>query len=596
PSTSNSQPQSCLFQAGLPPTSPSPRPPASNSLPTHPPTAAPELPLPGRPPTPPHLRTGPERGPGRGAGRDRSGSMGRKGEKAARDKLASLAPVCEEEPKNPEEYQCSGILEQDFVELCTLTGYTDFPRVVLRPHPTVPLGLDRPGPSEELDSQGTTLSQIQSKYTFFRPCIQVEQDQDDPRTTREIFIRGWKVEERMFGVFSKCLPALSQLQAIHLWKAGLTEETLGSFIALLLRCPTVKTVSLEGNPLPEEPFHRLLQAEDLNLLHLSLRNNALSARGSLLLGRALSSLRRADRSLVSLNLSYNRIGDDGAAHLAHGLRLNRSLLSLSLAHNHIGDAGALSLAQVLHPFELTHTEVVERRRLLLDKETQDRLRSAPSSRLSDPRSDRGVPGVSSTTIDKAEKMQAAKATKNAAKKKEKDTSKKEEKPVAVTSSMQTTVKKDDPKAPKGKVTTPDPKPGRAKSTKMGVREKRYLPQENEPTPEVTEMVNPLLEPAEHRDGKVFLPGNLVLLHLNLLRNNITEEGLKGFLEAVTYQVQNTQQGHPAKGTSGLLRLGLAKNDFPPTCETYQRLQELMLPRDPVFKPRDEDGATANPSL
>ena len=31
------------------------------------------------------------------------------------------------------------------------------------------------------------------------------------------------------------------------------------------------------------------------------------------------------------------------------------------------------------------------------------------------------------------------------------------------------------------------------------------------------MVNPLLEPVEHRDGKVFMPGNKVLLHLNLLR-------------------------------------------------------------------------------
>lgn len=31
------------------------------------------------------------------------------------------------------------------------------------------------------------------------------------------------------------------------------------------------------------------------------------------------------------------------------------------------------------------------------------------------------------------------------------------------------------------------------------------------------MVNPLLEPVEHRDGKVFMPGNKILLHLNLLR-------------------------------------------------------------------------------
>uniref|UniRef100_A0A6I8P1M5 Leucine rich repeat containing 71 n=1 Tax=Ornithorhynchus anatinus TaxID=9258 RepID=A0A6I8P1M5_ORNAN len=314
---------------------------------------------------------------------------------------------------NHQEYQCSGILEQDFAELCGLTGYSDFPRVVPRPHPTVPPGLD-----QELDSPGTTLSRIQTKYAFFRPCIQIEQEQDDPRTAREIFIRGWKVEERMFGVFSKCLPALSQLQAIHLWKAGLTEETLGSFVALLLRCSTVKTVSLEGNPLPDQSFHRLL-ADDTNLQHVSLRNNALSERGALLLGRALASPRASNRTLVSLNLGYNRIGDAGAAHLAQALRLNRSLLSLSLAHNGIGDAGALRLAQVLHPFQLTHAEVVERRRLLLDKETRDRLRSAPSSRLSDPRSDRGMLGLSSTTVDKVERMQAAKAAKNAAKKKEK---------------------------------------------------------------------------------------------------------------------------------------------------------------------------------
>ncbi|XP_028911369.1 leucine-rich repeat-containing protein 71 [Ornithorhynchus anatinus] len=545
------------------------------------------------PPTAPRGGTGLERGQGRGAGRDRSGSMGRKGEKAARDKLASLAPVCEEEPKNPEEYQCSGILEQDFAELCGLTGYSDFPRVVPRPHPTVPPGLDRPGPSEELDSPGTTLSRIQTKYAFFRPCIQIEQEQDDPRTAREIFIRGWKVEERMFGVFSKCLPALSQLQAIHLWKAGLTEETLGSFVALLLRCSTVKTVSLEGNPLPDQSFHRLL-ADDTNLQHVSLRNNALSERGALLLGRALASPRASNRTLVSLNLGYNRIGDAGAAHLAQALRLNRSLLSLSLAHNGIGDAGALRLAQVLHPFQLTHAEVVERRRLLLDKETRDRLRSAPSSRLSDPRSDRGMLGLSSTTVDKVERMQAAKAAKNAAKKKEKDGSKKEERPGPVPSPMQTAVKKDDAKAPRGKATTPDPKPGRTKGTKTGAREKRYLPPENEPPAEVTETVNPLLEPADHRDGKVFLPGNLVLLHLNLLRNDITEEGLRGFLAAVTYQVQNGQRGQAAKGTSGLLRLGLGKNNFLPTCETYLRLQELMLARDPVFKPGDEEGAAAAP--
>lgn len=34
-----------------------------------------------------------------------------------------------------EEYQCTGVLETDFAELCTRSGYTDFPKVVTRPRP-----------------------------------------------------------------------------------------------------------------------------------------------------------------------------------------------------------------------------------------------------------------------------------------------------------------------------------------------------------------------------------------------------------------------------------------------------------------------------
>ena len=51
-------------------------------------------------------------------------------------------------------------------------------------------------------------------------------------------------------------------------------------------------------------------------------------------------------SLQHLNLSCNKIGNDGCIALATGLRLNRTLLSLSLTCNQIGDSGAIALAQV----------------------------------------------------------------------------------------------------------------------------------------------------------------------------------------------------------------------------------------------------------
>ncbi|XP_076788759.1 leucine-rich repeat-containing protein 71 isoform X2 [Arvicanthis niloticus] len=547
-----------------------------------------------------------------------SGAVTKKGDRAAKDKTASaLPPVGEEEPKNPEEYQCTGVLETDFAELCTRSGYTDFPKVVTRPRaqqssvPSASL-TEKPAQDDQRLSASCSQNSLESKYVFFRPTIQVELEQEDSKAVKEIYIRGWKVEDRILGIFSKCLPSLSQLQAINLWKVGLTDKTLTTFIALLPLCSsTLRKVSLEGNPIPEQSFNKLMGL-DSTIVHLSLRNNNINNHGAQLLGQALSTLHNSNRTLVSLNLAFNHIGDEGAGYIADGLRLNRSLLWLSLAHNRIQDKGALKLAEVLHPFELTHREVVERRRLLLVKGTQERSRSPSSSRYGDSKADREKPqtlGISNIAlVDKQEKMQSLKAPKGLGKKKEKsgEVVKREEKLGPGQSPTQGTPKKEDAtKAGKGKVTIPEQKMSKGKGTKMAAKEKRSILLESEHlgqslnynqhskplVVEATEMVNPLLEPVEHRDGKVFLPGNKVLLHLNLLRNQITEVGLEGFLTAVQYQVQVSKSRTSSKAPLGLLWLSLAKNRFDPQCQTHIMIQELMLPRDPVkAKAREEEAA------
>ncbi|XP_073896370.1 leucine-rich repeat-containing protein 71 isoform X8 [Macaca fascicularis] len=512
-----------------------------------------------------------------------SGAVTKKGERAAKEKPATvLPPVGEEEPKSPEEYQCTGVLEIDFAELCTRWGYTDFPKVVNRPRPHPPFV-----PSASLSEKATlddprlsgscSLNSLESKYVFFRPTIQVELEQEDSKSVKEIYIRGWKVEERILGIFSKCLPPLTQLQAINFWKVGLTDKTLTTFIELLPLCSST-----------------------LRIAHLSLRNNNIDDRGAQLLGQALSTLHSCNRTLVSLNLGFNHIGDEGAGYIADGLRLNRSLLWLSLAHNRIQDKGALKLAEVLRAFELTHTEVVERRRLLLEKGTQERSRSPSSSRHGDSKTDREksqMVGISnSALVDKTDKTQTMKTPKGLGKKKEKswELAKKEEKSGSGQSPTQGTPKKEDAtKAGKGKVTIPEQKPSRIKGIKIGSREKRsILPESEQLVVEATEVINPLLEPVEHRDGKVFMPGNKVLLHLNLLRNRITEVGLEGFLATVQYQMQFSKAKSVSKGPVGLLWLSLAKNCFAPQCPAYAIIQELMLPRDPIKAKLREDEAMA----
>nr|XP_008120246.1 PREDICTED: leucine-rich repeat-containing protein 71 isoform X2 [Anolis carolinensis] len=436
--------------------------------------------------------------------------MGKKGERGAKDKNAAL----EEEARNAakraehgeEEYQCTGILEQDFLEICTRAGFQEIPKVIVRPHAHAGItAVDEPDPQAEKEVTNT-LAQIQSKYNYFRPSIQVELEHEDPKTTREIFIQSWKIEEKMLTVLAKCLPALSHLQ-------------------------TLRTLVLEGNPLPERSFYKLI-SEETNLVHLSLRNNDIDDEAAYLIGQALSSLKSSNKTLASINLSCNHITDVGATHIANGLRLNRSLLSLSLAHNRIGDEGALKIAEILAPFALTHVEVVERRRLLLEKETLERSRLP--QRHVELKSERPSSHVSNTAIDK---LQTVKTTKDTKKKKDKESAKKEKEKekeekekgqgsggAVVVSSTTSQAKKEDTKeakqAKKG-VERPaaEQKPSRGKGTKSSNKDKRAQAVEVE-VAEPTEIVNPLLEQAEHRDGKVFLPGNRVLIYLNLIQEQL----------------------------------------------------------------------------
>ncbi|NXJ11148.1 LRC71 protein, partial [Odontophorus gujanensis] len=303
---------------------------------------------------------------------------------------------------------------------------------------------------------------------------------------------------------------------------------------MLARCPQLWSLKLEGNPLLKHSFH----------------------------------------VLMGTSSNFNRISDVGAGHIAEGLRWNRSLLSLSLAHNHIGDAGALKLAEVLQPFVLTHTEVVERRRLLM--EAQGQLRAAESS------SGHALSPQGSVAADK---LSPAKQSKGTAKKK---------------------VRSSSHSAPPAVTATPDPRPNRSRGVKGVIKEKQITEALDPPEP-----THPLLEPGWHRDGNVILPGNRVLLNLNLsgecgpgggtgcsmapsprscpppTDNHITERGLGALLAAL-----ERQQQEGAGGGLGLMRLSLKRNSFPSACEAFTRLQELLQQRDTLPKPwgkKEEQG-------
>ncbi|KAM5129864.1 leucine-rich repeat-containing protein 71 isoform 2-T2 [Mantella aurantiaca] len=485
-----------------------------------------------------------------------------------------------------DDYQCTGNLEQDFTELCNRLGYTEFPRVVNRVRPPSTPASDRTT-FEDTDWTSDKDSLIKERFSYFKPSIQIEVDNEDGRSVREISIRGWKIDDKMMGIFSKCLPALTSLHKISLWNVGLTDDTFSAFLNILQRCPTIRVFALEGNPLPEQSYYKLISDDSL-FSHISLRNNKINDEGSRLISQALQSLKMTNKNLVSLVLSYNHITDEGVGHIAQALRFNRSLLSLNLSSNEIGDGGAQALAEVLGHFSLTHAEIVERRRLLLEKEAQEHPRSPATSRNTDSKSDRPPSHHSNSTVEKMDKAQAQKTKPSITKKKEKETLKKEEKSTSNMASGTSNAasqaggpnKRDDTKTGKKQLANPDQKSTRGESVKSATK-RAPLP-EQEPA-ELAEVTNPLLEQAEFRDGKVFLPGNKVLISLNVSRNKISEFGLKHFLTSMETQIKETKPIPGSRSYTGLLRLAVGNNNFPADCPTLIRLQEILLPRDPIQK-------------
>lgn len=75
---------------------------------------------------------------------------------------------------------------------------------------------------------------------------------------------------------------------------------------------------------------------------MSLRNNNINDHGAQLLGQALSTLHNSNRTLVSLNLAFNHIGDEGAGYIADVRVVGRFLrggVSLSLAYKSLCSPG-----------------------------------------------------------------------------------------------------------------------------------------------------------------------------------------------------------------------------------------------------------------
>ncbi|XP_054619186.1 leucine-rich repeat-containing protein 71 isoform X3 [Dunckerocampus dactyliophorus] len=261
-----------------------------------------------------------------------------------------------------------------------------------------------------------------------------------------------------------------------------------------------------------------------------------------------------------------------------GLRFNRTLLFLSLSNNQIGDSGATELAMVLGEIVLTHEEIVERRKLLLEKMYCAKLRSRFMSKAfrqakSHPQwltEEEKLASLSSSAADVDQSSVAKLSTDHL--------------PSAASATLLSSGKGESKStAKKRESSKPEGKRAPGKDQRCSKKDGQDIDERGQATdPEhrkSLEMANMLVSDSlEQRNGDLILPGNTSLVSLNLAGNRITELSLPQFLSSL--QMQDTGKG--------LLRLCLQRNHFAAECEPYVKIQELMALRDPLNKKSEEE--------
>lgn len=158
---------------------------------------------------------------------------------------------------------------------------------------------------------------------------------------RKLFVRATSKKER----HSWYLFLASKIAHINYLKAceG-TGNRPDTRLVTLFATESVPNVFLEHRPIPEEAalaLSKTLPAHD-ETETLSLHNSSIGNAAVKHIGEVLEKL-----NAKTLNLSNNKIGDEGAADLARGIAQNLTLTEVNLENNEVSDAGAAALAATL---------------------------------------------------------------------------------------------------------------------------------------------------------------------------------------------------------------------------------------------------------
>lgn len=152
--------------------------------------------------------------------------------------------------------------------------------------------------------------------------------------------------------FQPCLTAIYIKQGLN--KNGLYQ------LNKIVKIAHITDMVLDETTIEEANYYILLD-NDSPLKYLSLSRCQLNDTAVKMIASRLRFPTNASKALTALNLSSNKISDEGAQYLGDILRTNRQLAYLNLSSNLISDTGVNSILNSLITFPLTSDEINEKR-------------------------------------------------------------------------------------------------------------------------------------------------------------------------------------------------------------------------------------------
>ncbi|RVE49314.1 hypothetical protein evm_006027 [Chilo suppressalis] len=175
----------------------------------------------------------------------------------------------------------------------------------------------------------------------------------------EIAIIGCTVDipKQVIQAISFCFPFHSLFAKLEIRKGGLHSALLNE-IGKMLPYSNLVDVCLDDTRVPQGNYYVLLDKAS-HLKHLSVSKCNITDEICKKIFSRLKFGCPAEKSVMILNLSMNRITDDGANFIGDVLRGNRNMLHLNLAGNNITDIGLGNILRSLLEFPLTYDEIIE---------------------------------------------------------------------------------------------------------------------------------------------------------------------------------------------------------------------------------------------